>query len=297
MKATGGAWSPGQAPVYFAAMFQGSPDVHPPAVLVAVNDADGVAQLPAFLARGPVLLDSGIFNLAMGHARRHRMTMDAALALPPDQLDRWPQLRAAYIATARAYGEKLWGYIELDQGGAEVKRVTRAGLEEIGLAPIPVYHPLNDGWDYFDELASTYDRICLGNLVKASRTDRLRLLRTIWERRRAYPGLKWVHGLGLTVNEFMHAYPLESADSSSWTYQIRHAFALRATADLRVLGGLDRWSSTYRHGDPEQYVKSAVMGAAWMVDMNRQWRAHQGEAGLPFAPARLDGEEVPCPAR
>ena len=57
--------------------------------------------------------------------------------------------------------------VEVDQGGRENKIKTRARLEKMGLRPIPVYHPLNDGWDYFDYLAENYDRICMGNVVNA----------------------------------------------------------------------------------------------------------------------------------
>ena len=59
--------------------------------------------------------------------------------------------------------------------------------ESLGLKPIPVYHPLLDGWDYFDELAAQYDRICFGNIVQAPAATRIRLLHTLWERHRRYP--------------------------------------------------------------------------------------------------------------
>ena len=53
--------------------------------------------------------------------------------------------------------------------GAEVATATPAHAE--GLAPMPVYHPLNDGWDYYDELAGSHDRVCIGNLVQATKQD------------------------------------------------------------------------------------------------------------------------------
>ena len=62
-------------------------------------------------------------------------------------------------------------------------------LEQMGLRPIPVYHPFNDGWDYFDYLAERYDRICFGNVVQADRETRKRLVATAWERHRKYPHL------------------------------------------------------------------------------------------------------------
>lgn len=114
-------------------------------------------------------------------------------------------------------GDRLWGAIELDQGGVEHKPRTRARIEEeFGITPIPVYHPLLDGWDYYDDLASGYDRICFGNLVKASPPLRLRLVHTASERARGYPYL-WTHLLGVYPNENVLAMPLRgSCDSSSW---------------------------------------------------------------------------------
>ena len=105
------------------------------------------------------------------------------------------------------YGSRLWGYIELDQGGAVHKRRTRTALEQAGLAPIPVYHPFNDGWDYFDELCARYDRICVGNVVQAPRAIRCRIFATVWERQRAYPDV-WIHYLGVTPTPTQIAYPV-----------------------------------------------------------------------------------------
>jgi len=169
-----------------------------------------------------VLLDSGIFWLTQRHMRAHPgMTMDEALSLPPDEVDGFDWLWANYVALASEFEDRLWGYIELDQGGADNKRKTRAKLEALGLRPIPVYHPLNDGWDYFDELCEQYDRICMGNVVQARNPVRRHLLSTLWERRRRHPDV-WVHVLGLTISEMLTAYPVSSTDSSGWVYALRY---------------------------------------------------------------------------
>lgn len=102
---------------------------------------------------------------------------------------------------------------------------------------MPVYHPLVDGWDYFDEIASTHDRMCFGNVVQARPPVRIRLLHTLWERRRQYPHLL-VHVLGLTVNEWCLPFPPDSCDSSTWLNALRFPSVMTEMASLRRLGDL-----------------------------------------------------------
>lgn len=190
--------------------------------LCAVNELDGAAQRRAFeelLRSGSrVLLDSGIFNLANTHAKRHGLTHDIALSMAPDEIDGFDHLYDLYCSLVTEYRDDLWGVIELDQGGAANKRITRARIESDipGFVPMPVYHPANDGWDYFDELASQYDRLCCGNVVQAAVPDRERLAMTFYERAGRYPYL-WVHLLGYTPTGLTNAMPPQgSCDSSTW---------------------------------------------------------------------------------
>lgn len=174
----------------------------------------------------PTFLDSGIFYLTNVHKRAHGCTMDEALALAPEEIDNFDWLFDVYVTLVSEYRDVLWGYNELDQGGMVNKRRTRQRLHDLGLNPIPVYHPLNDGWDYFDELATGYDRICWGNVVQANRQVRLRMLATAAERHREYPDL-WIHFLGLSPNEIQFGIPFDSADSSTWTAAFRYPQAVR----------------------------------------------------------------------
>lgn len=246
----GGRFDPAAAPAFFLAggqylTYMGVHGYN----LVATNDIASDEQrdeLGAYLESEPgltnnVLLDSGVFWLTQRHMRAHPgLSMNDALALPPGQIDGFDWLYETYLKCVARLEPSLWGYIELDQGGAANKRVTRARLEAEGLRPIPVYHPLNDGWDYFDELAENYDRICVGNVVQASQPARKHILATVWERRRRYPGL-WIHVLGLTPNEITSVYPQASCDSSSWVYAIRFGAqgAPGATAMSKVFGKHD----------------------------------------------------------
>lgn len=270
----GGTFDPADRHLYFAA---GESPRYPRHVLCAVNEV-----LTPGLEKGlqrmldddhVVLLDSGIFWLTNRHKRAHGISMDEALSLAPEDIDGFAELHARYIELVQRYGERLWGYIELDQGGADNKRRTRAGLEAAGLAPIPVYHPLLDGWDYFDELARRYDRICYGNIVQAPAPVRLRLLHTLWERHRAYPDL-WVHVLGLTANHWCLAIPPDSCDSSTWLAPLRWPNLNIESALMRKVGGLVPGFS-YDLDDPGHPDRgrhpAAAMCAESVTAINRVW--------------------------
>ncbi|MFJ8043777.1 hypothetical protein ACIRBX_25075 [Kitasatospora sp. NPDC096147] len=293
IRVTGGAYDRAERPIYFTA--GGGEFNAGPFVLTAVNELMSDAEeghLRGLLDGGNrVLLDSGIFWLTNRHARAHAVTMDEALALPPEAIDGFTELRERYVHLTRTHGDRLWGYIELDQGGQLHKRRQRAALHDLGLSPIPVYHPLVDGWDYFDELARGYDRICVGNIVQAPSTVRLRILHTLWERRREYPHL-WIHVLGLTANEWCLAVPPDSCDSSSWLAPLRWNHQRIETAMMRRTGSLP---ATFRYatGDPASYTAAARMCADAASALARTWRhaAHRAQdlTGSP-APARLPQE-------
>lgn len=166
-RTTGGAFDPEDPYLFFTATGPEAlarMDPQYPTVLCAVNETysgAGRKALERLIDQGRrVMLDSGIFNLAMNHVRAHGTTHDEALQLPPEEIDGFDQLWEQYGELATTYGKDLWGIVELDQGGVANKPRTRKRIEdEIGITPIPVYHPLLDGWDYYDTLAQEYDRI------------------------------------------------------------------------------------------------------------------------------------------
>lgn len=232
----------------------GSPADHH--ILVAVNDLENKSardELELLIEDGcKVFLDSGVFWLTNRHKHQHGITMDEALALAPTDIDGFDWLWERYIELVTAYRDDLWGYVELDQGGAENKRLTRHKLHDLGLDPIPVYHPLVDGWDYFDELAEGYDRVCFGNVVQADSPTRTKLLATASERHRAYPDL-WVHLLGYTPDQRLLAFPAaaESCDSSSWLTGMRWSASWREKAMGRSIAGGMESEMVYAIGDTE----------------------------------------------
>jgi hypothetical protein len=293
--ATAGSWDPTDRPCYFLAADYSDQQrlavveyryVLFPVNVFASSGADDDV-LERFIDAGcRVLLDSGVFILTQNHCRAHGMTMDHALALAPDEIDGFDQLLKDYLRMTKRFGDRLWGYIEMDQGGAANKRTTRRRLEDAGLRPIPVYHPLNDGWDYFDELATTYDRICWGNVVQAKKDVRLRMLATIAERRREYPDL-WVHVLGLTPNEWCNALVPDSADSSTWLSAIRWGGYIERSMLAAIPGGFDA-EYRYRLGDQDpaspssdrSALRMAGVGTASMLGGWRHWLSRVSDLGI-----------------
>lgn len=218
-----------------------------PNLLVAVNELKGTKafdKIDRLCDERNVLLDSGIFNLAMTHARTHNVSHDLALSLAPEEIDGFDKLWDLYGTVIDRFKDRLWGAIELDQGGKANKPRTRAKIEnEFGIIPIPVYHPFLDGWDYYDEVAGSYDRICMGNIVKASPTVRLRLMRTGAERSKQYPYL-WTHYLGASPNTGILGLDIKgSMDSSSWLTGIRWYPSWKSAAMCRMRGNFppDLW--------------------------------------------------------
>lgn len=244
--------------------------------LIAVNEIKNPGDERLFLRMlrqgGNVFLDSGVFNLATTHAKNHGISHDQALRTPIDEVDNFDLLYNEYVRLVKTYEELLWGYVEIDAGGTEQKRKTRARLEDEGLRPIPVYHPLNDGHAYFDELASKYDRICVGNVVQASKYVRLRILATVYHRKQQYPGL-WIHMLGMTPNEWINAFPVESTDSSTWLAAVRWPDAWRERASQKSISGFSE-KYTYILRDVVSWSQ-ALRAVAAQAEMNGQnWRNH-----------------------
>lgn len=285
MRKTDGSWSHAERNVYFLACnadqvedIQTDDGLIHPYLLMAVNEINPAAEevLERSHRQGARwFIDSGIFWLTNEHKRAHGISMDEALGLAPEEIDGFDALFARYVDILNRWKDRCWGYIELDQGGRENKIRTRTRLEKLGFNPIPVYHPFNDGWDYFDFLAERYDRICVGNVVQAQAPVRKRLVATMWERKQKYPKL-WIHLLGLTPNQFLNAYPIDSGDSSSWLNVIRWSgYVPRAM--LKAFGHMP---SGYQYvvGDKESITKyrrkSVAMSAVGSTLSMRNWRNH-----------------------
>lgn len=268
-------------------------------LLVAVNEIrtdKDMSRVEAWIDSGKsVFIDSGIYALAMDHARKHGVSHDIALNLPPGEIDGFDELLERYVFIVRKFGDRCWGYIELDQGGRENKIKTRRMLEDdYGLNPIPVYHPFGDGWDYFDYLAERYDRVCFGNIVQANANERKMLIATAWQRHRKYPDL-WLHVLGLTPNELLYAMPINSGDSSSWLSSVRWEDGYRPRACGKCLGKIPKnfkyklASDAASEMGSRKAIKMAAYGS-YMIQKN--WNNHLSQMkqlGFDVYPEVLNG--------
>lgn len=248
-------------------------------LLIAVNEIAGDKEIERILSWGEkgtkLFLDSGVFNLSVSYAKSNGISMDQALTTDPSEMPGFDELFEKYLKCVERLAPILWGYIEIDLGGRENKIKTRNRIESLGLSPIPVYHPFSDGWDYFDYLAQRYDRICFGNVVQANSTTRKRLLATAWERRQKYPNL-WIHLLGMTPNQYLNAYPINSADSSSWLCNVRWTSSDMEKSALQSVGRMPR-AMAYVLGENTSDVGAdkAVRCSAYRYQLHlRNWRNH-----------------------
>jgi hypothetical protein len=262
---TGGTFDKERRFAYFTATsaqrhFDAGADAFPyEHILVAVNELETKQALDCFkklLDEGRrILLDSGIFNLTMQHVRKTGVSMDTALSLAPDEIDGFQKLKDLYYSIVTTYGQDVWGVIEMDQGGKAHKPITRAMIErETGITPIPVFHPLLDGKDYYKSITSEYDRICVGNLVQAAPNVRLRLLHAIYEMSLEVPDV-WHHLLGVTSNPTSFSLPIYgSCDSSSWLAPSRWPQGWKARSAGRSISdyGVKLWYSSAKYGDVEK---------------------------------------------
>lgn len=217
----GGLFKPDASPLYFLASTSNCHHgikVHKH-MLMAVNEmmtARSLTILKRLMDAGvEVLIDSGVFGAATAHSRAHGITLNDARALPPEQIDGYPELRARYIEIVKTFEHRLWGYIEMDFGDEKQKKKVRAELEAEGLRPIPVFHPATDRAEYFDELVEQYERIAIGSIVRLPLPGRRRLYAGIAKRMEGKPKT-WIHLLGMTPHPVLLAYPQASCDSSSW---------------------------------------------------------------------------------
>ncbi|GAA3587904.1 hypothetical protein GCM10022222_85630 [Amycolatopsis ultiminotia] len=141
------------------------------------------------------------------------------------------------------------------------------------------------GWDYFDQLAAGYDRLCFGNVVQATHPTQVRLLHTMWERGRQYPQ-RCIHVLGPSACEWCLPCPPDSCDSSSWLNSLRYPAVRTESAGLRRLG---EPGHRFLCSETANRDISCRMHADPMTHTLANWRAMQDR--------HADFGEIPHPPR
>lgn len=203
-----------------------------------------------------MLIDSGVFGIANAAAKATGRPIDQCFGMPYRSLVGWEAHWKRWTKVLSQLKDDCWGYVEIDLGGVEGKRETRAWMEEQGFAPIPVFHALADPWEYFEELASTYDRIAIGNLVHASDTLRFRILRRVAEARTGLP-VRWIHALGMAPYPSFLSAPTESCDASSPSAPLIYCLPMK---DSSAMGLRSCDSFGYRHEEGRHAYQTMV---AW----------------------------------
>lgn len=264
MKQTDGIWDSEERHLYFISVFENSL-----ATAGRVNKSLLIAA--PYLARdkdiskcrdfcdsgGRLLIDSGVFGIAAEAARTMGVPLAQAIKSKLEDIEGSADFLQKWRKVIDATRDVCWGYIEIDLGGTQGKRETRAMLEELGYRPIPVFHCLTDPWEYFEELATQYDRVAVGNLVDAGKETRERILRRIHEARRSLP-VKWVHALGVGVCPSFLSAPSESCDASSPTAPLRFCLPMKHTSAFEF-SAVPEFG--YRHGQGKHAYQTMV---AWL---------------------------------
>lgn len=102
-------------------------------------------------------------------------------------------------------------------------------MKNLGCDVIPVFHCREDYLYLEKYLYEGADYIALGGMVPESKPWLKKWLDTVWENYLVNPdgsAKVKVHGFGMTIFDFMVAYPWYSVDSSSWTYGARFSCGL-----------------------------------------------------------------------
>lgn len=223
---------------------------------------EGYRKFEHILTPGHVVfVDSGVFSLVMALAAKKGTTdYNTVRLVVAQEAANFQQYVDHYCQFVQQFEPLLWGYVEVDVGDSTQKTRIRASMEAKGLVPIPVYHPFSDEWEYFDELASQYDRVCVGNLSHTPGPLRLRLLATIHERTKQYPHL-WVHLLGLRNHQWFSGYPVHSSDASSWMTGVMHGH-YNCFVDGVALGNLSQqYTPTSDVGSDSDHLKGTLFCA------------------------------------
>jgi hypothetical protein len=186
-----------------------------------------------------IIIDSGAFDLCSRHAMKHNIPLQKVFGMAPENIDGFAKLFEDFDEIARELQDHVFAVIEIDLGGKKRKRATRQTLEDKGLKVCPVIHPMHDGWDYLDELATKYDKIFVGNLVDANVEDREIAMGKLALWRMKNPKV-WIHLLGVTPSPLTTAMPPNSADSSAWYSCVRQFSSWRAFACYEKIAGFGR---------------------------------------------------------
>jgi hypothetical protein len=121
----------------------------------------------------------------------------------------------------KKYSDIFTVYANLDViGNAEETLENQKILENMGLAPLPVFHTGED-WSVLEYYINNYQYIGLGGMVPYMRREKT-IMPWIIKAFRMAKGKSVYHGLGATSWSVMSKLPWYSVDSSSWGAGFRY---------------------------------------------------------------------------
>ena len=277
MKKTDGKWNIEDAGVFFTAMMNrnfkfldcAKSGVYSKWILVSMPNLPSDEETDALCKHGSFFLDSGIFGIANAHAKKMNLSHVEGLLVKPSEIEGWDDYIKKWKSQVTRIKNKCWGYVEIDIGGTDQKNKTRAELQADGFNPIPVVHPLTDGWDYFDAMANEYDRLCIGNLVQSNEDVRYKILKTVSERR-VGKNVQWIHALGITASPLWFCFPTESCDSSTTISVLRYGGPVVELSGFQKSDSIDMFSSRSpiepSQSNHKQLVRYCFWNAAQMSE-------------------------------
>lgn len=265
-KKTSGNFSAQDKGLYFLAAdftffkWDAYPNVLIPIDVIRDSDIEALERMHSKGIR--VMIDSGVYSFVTRLARSEHMTFADVLKIPVTKLDGFDLLVSNYLMMAHKIIRYVWGIVEIDLGGEVGKVETRKRIEDSGIVPMPVYHCFVDSLEYGAGLMESYDRICVGNIVDASRAERLRILEKL---RRVKPDECFAHLLGYSIDPVQWAYGFDSCDTSTWLSNVRWA-QLKDRACFSVIGApADKY--IYRLKNNDQWNSSVRLSQA-MVNVS-----------------------------
>lgn len=178
---------------------------------------------------------------------------------------------ADYAAWVKRWAHLLTTYANLDViGDADATDRNQKTLEDLGLAPLPVFHTGSD-MGHLEKLVERYQYIALGGMVPFMRFPK-RIMPWLIKCFKLAQGRAVFHGFGATSWTVVKALPWYSVDSSSWGSGFRYGqvpvFDARAGKfQILNLGNIAAWQKHSRLVE--------TLGFDWrdFADRNRNDRA------------------------
>jgi hypothetical protein len=188
---------------------------------MAPETFDGLKSVAAAGKR--IYLDSGCYTLANAYANDNGLVAGDVFMSDPATLPFFEEWFSVYKKWVVALEPYLWGYVEVDFGNYEQRCAVRQRCyDETGLIPIPVFRVGRDPFSVFEELITTYDRVCIAGTLHLTSKQHARAYISIYETWKRLNPDCYIHVLGIGAFGSFSRYNLPSSDSSTYANAARY---------------------------------------------------------------------------